>query len=72
MKLDRFVRIIIKISQGAHAIVKTGILKNDPAKTIYAIKIMRTGDPEIIKTVNKKILLYTILRLFKTFLMHQN
>lgn len=40
------------IGQGGHAIVKKCRRKDDPL-TDYAVKIYRTGDPEIINTIKK-------------------
>ena len=40
------------IGQGGHAVVKKCRRKDDPLME-YAVKIYRTGDPEIINTIKK-------------------
>ena len=41
-----------KIGEGAHAIVKKATLIKDPLK-VFAVKIFRTGEPEIITQIRK-------------------
>lgn len=40
------------IGEGAHAIVKRATLNSDPS-TNYAVKIFRTGEPELLSNIRK-------------------